>query len=487
MRAPFHSLLLLPLLAAPAAAQPLCNGRESSGPFAGTPIATVVHGMATDQIHFRSDGFGNKYEEFPGLPPNKPDLDIQAILEACGAIEPPVIDAMSMCDDWVLADCSGVVDVPQGRWGSVLFSVTPGSKGKIGTPLGAETTAGPAESDVFSYVLPGSVLPSALVGRTQRALDSSETSLSPRDDVAALDLFLPSYLLDDRVGTPFPQGMMPQSMSFCFSLTSESAKKVPVWWFNRSFGAPTQPSGATILRMDWQPANGWRCPYAWFTYADLSLIVEEDIDALGVDLGNQRMLFSTDISIVARDPILVFSWACPTDAIPQTYTEPGPEGTPVSDAIGLAGSADVDAICAMDPSVMNRPGTPVRPNSAYYVHGTPTRKAFPFRPLNGSGYRQFENGLIKMRTHLVGWPTGQAGPGVGLCFVTASGSLSPAVGIASFSRPMTVFCGDPLNTEVAITPAVLPFVEGVPFLFRWFAIDSTTGTPGEGYPVEVRF
>lgn len=480
-----HSVILFFACSATAHAQ--CKGLESAGPFAGTPMATVVHGQSgldRDQVYVKKDGFGLGYGRFPPAPMTRPDYDIQSWLAAFGAATPPVIDAMSMGDDWILADCGGVTDVPNGRWASVLFSITPGSKGETGTELAIETAQPGAEGDVFSYVLPNSALPNDLVQVTQRALDTSETKLAPGADIAALDMFMPHYLLDDSIGEPLPVGMMPLQSSFIFSLAKQSVNQVPTLWFRRPNGSATLPSGATLLRMDWNQLTGWSQPYAWFTYDDFDFAQNEEIDAVAVDLRNFRMLLSTDISLVDRDPILVFSWNCPVDATPQPYIEP--TGEPVSDAIGLAGSADINAICAMDPSIPGRPLTPVRPNSGYYVHGTPVDKVFPFPALNGSAFRDFENNRLILRSYMSGW-SGPSTAGLAVGFITPVGTLFSAVQTATITRPTGVFCGDPVNDHVWISPPALPVFHGVPFAFRWFAADAATGELGESYPVVVRF
>ena len=498
VRTSICSLAVLLSLAHAAGAQ--CT-RESAGPFAGVPIMTVLHnepGYDAGQMYLKPTGIEGKA---PGawpattLPPTRPNFDMNKVFTAgpnCVTTQPLVVNALSMGDDWVLANCDGVLTVPGGRWASLIVSVTRATRGKPGSAIDTEVRNGSAQGDIFSYVLPGSALPTELVSLTHRAQETEEMGVGLSGDIAALDLFIPYYLLDDRVGNSFfdpDPGMMPRTPAVYFTLTPASAAAAPPSWY--TVGGAPDPSGATILVSTWSQTGGWTCPTPWMTYRSLGLAKNEAIDGLGVDLDNERMLFSTDISIVRRNPLLYFTWdpACNPPGTPPmavVYTEQ--TGDPVSEGIGLIGSDDVDAICAMDPSVEDRRRRfGIRPNNAYYAHGTPTKPVlgFPDPTLTATAFRNYEpsSGKLTFRSFLVGWPLARPNAGFGVLLLTPNGSLSPALVLSAPRRnPLSGFCGDPTEGEVEVPPS--SSLLGTSFMFRWLAVDQV-GNLGEAYPVFV--
>lgn len=471
-----------------------CASRQSRGPFAGLPIVTVMRdepGLSFNQTYLIPAGLdGTPPAEWPAgsLPPDRPDFDMRDVFRGCGVSCAPLanleVDAISMGEDWVLADCNGQVDVPAGRWAAVLFSLTRSSQGRPGSTVSREAAAGLQQSSVFSYVLPGSALPPELVDATERAQEASEMGLSSRADLTALDMFIPFYTLDDRVANPSNHptpGMMPPTASVFFSLTSASAAQAPACWFTQG-----GPSGATILRSNWDArSRTWSCPQPWMTYRDLELEQREDIDALAIDLDNQHMLLSTDISIVSRNPILYSSWdpACQLpDAATTVYITP--TGDDVSEAIGLTGADDVDAICAMDPSIQRRRGRAPRPNNTFYVHGTPqaTLPGAAMPAPNGSAFRKYDagTGQLRYQSIMVGWPAGAVGAGWGVLLLTPTGLFAPNLVLGVIPRdPSEPFCGDPAAIELIIPP--IPGLVGANLMFRWFAVDGAT--VAEAHPV----
>ncbi len=486
--APFVSLLV-----ASGAVAAQCP--ESAGPFAGVPGAFMVHGsgaLAPDQMYHKRAGLDGKAPgAWPGgLPPLRPDFDLQQLLRKCTRT-PLEVDAISIGEDWVIGDCAGRAMVPPGRWAAVTLSLTRGTGGRRGSRIAAERAAGSSvEADIYSYVLPGSELaiPAALVGQTERAYDAAEVGL--RGDVAGFDMFVPYHALDDRVGNttvdPRGGGMMLAQTNIYFSLTSASAKLAPAQWFSSQTGP--LPSGATILCVSWLPTAGiWTCPRVWRSYADLSLSDKEDIDGLGIDIDGQQMLFSTDIRIVPRDPLMFFSWApgCRT-AIPVPYTTS--TGTPLSSTIGLIGVDDIDAICSMDPSVPRRSTLAGgRPNNAFYVHGTPQATTGLFRKpvLSAAAFREFDHstGLLRFVSPLIGWPGNVANPGAAVLLVTPLASVVPFVQADAVVRnPANVLCGDPQAGTLQFAP--VPAWYGATVMLRWFAGDATT--VGEAWPHFVR-
>ncbi|MEM7202539.1 MAG: hypothetical protein AAF628_19885 [Planctomycetota bacterium] len=470
-----------------------CPSQESAGPFVGVPAVSTVRGSATlanDQVYVRGSGIGSTPpSRWPTstMPSSRPSFDLSRVLRGCSGVAGLEIDALSMGDDWVLADCSGAAVVTGVRWAAITFSVTRSTVGASGS-VAREAAVGSPAGDIFSWVLPGSsIVPPSMIGVTQRAMDAAEMGLDSTSDVTSFDMFIPYYLLDDRIANassdPVLPGMMPATPTVFFSLTSASAALAPPAWFGG-----LAPSGATILMMRWvSPTVGWSCPRAWRTFSQLSLRNTDDIDALAVDLERQHMLFSTDISINPRPPLLFYAFGgCPRpSAAPGPYVCPG-TGEQVVVKIGLATGDDIDAICAMDPTILRREHGGPRGNNAYYVHGTPlpVSGAFPGPAMNGSAFRGYDQtlGQLFFRTTLVGWPQGTIGPGLAAAFVTPPAAFSPLVLIAPpLSRnTLPVFCGDPHEARLPIPPFAT--LVGASLQLRWFAVDMA-GNFGEAWPV----
>jgi hypothetical protein len=102
---------------------PAIQTRESRGLFAAAPAALVLDGQspfAPDQVHFKRPGFlpsqaPTKWPPQP-VPAGRPDFDLQVAFRRCGATRPLEVDAVSIGEDWVLANpCTGDALVPPGR------------------------------------------------------------------------------------------------------------------------------------------------------------------------------------------------------------------------------------------------------------------------------------------------------------------------------------------------------------------------------------
>src|SRR5690606_35745941 len=139
-----------------------------------------------------------KHPGLDGKPPAPGTAyDLEAILRHCGAKERLDVDAVSLGEDWVIADAQGRIQMPNNRWAALTVSVTPGTKGVAGTPLAAEANRNGAHSDVFSWTLPGSAVPPEFLG-TARGVDAEEMSFR-REDIDALDGFVPLFGLHPGV------------------------------------------------------------------------------------------------------------------------------------------------------------------------------------------------------------------------------------------------------------------------------------------------
>ena len=443
------TLVLVPLAALATAMSATGQCRPSTGVFVATPIALSVAedragSSAIDELLFKERGFltvpPQPWTDTPGLP----SFRMLPMFRLCGLRQGPFpdIDAMSIGEDWILADdVTGRVAVPSNRWGGLVFSVTPGTAGRPGSVIAEERRAsGGAAADLFSWVLPGSALPTGLVGRTARAQDSSEIDLGSRPpDVDALDLFAPVW----GQASGMRSTLIDPPQVF-FSVSHATLDRVPAaWWAN-------QPrSAATILTSTWsRRLQRWSCPQPWMSFRELRLQQSEDLDALAVDLRNQRLLFSTKSS--TRDPILFLYYGTDSGvAVPLT----DPTGVPVSTVIGLTEDDDIDAICAMDPSLR---GSQTGPNSSLFAMGTPLPKmfGFPAAELQSSAFRGFDGVDEDICSFMSGWPSTGQGAGQALFALSVGGGLLP---VALHPRnPANPICGDPLEHRLKIPPSAPP-------------------------------
>jgi hypothetical protein len=269
-------------------------------------------------------------------------------------------------------------------------------------------------------------------------------------------------------------------MSIFFTVRSEDVTtgNVPTIWFSG-----TLPSGASILRVDHNPllypTTGWSCPQLWMSYAQLGLAQGEDIDALAIDLPRQRMLFSTRTA--TRNPVLFAYFGADLILVTEYQTA---TGTPVSTSIGLLQNDDVDAICAMDPSVQST--APF--NGTWFWAGTLRPQFFAAVPtMGGSAFRAFRGGSVFYDTWLIGWPTGVAAPGFAVLAATFGDAVAPVFTLGFFPRnPANPIAGDPKSYSLLVPPAVS--LTGLRLTLRWFAIDVTAAPPllAEAWPVQIR-
>lgn len=484
-RTPLLAAVLLASLAARAQAQ--CP--TSHGPFIGTPLGVSLAAdplvpFAAGAVYFKRQGFS---QAAPGVwsdDGQRPDFDIARALTSrvsCPATRMPDIDAMSIGLDWILADdATGRVPVLIDRWGALTFSVTRGTTGASRSTIAGEATrADGAAADVFSYVLPGSALPPELVDRTDRAHDSREIDLgdpaAARRDVDGLDHMMSMY------DSPELLSLLPPDPTFYFSVSFATIPDVPAAWWLDLNGSATPRSAASILCTTWsRRLRAWSCPRVFKTFRDLGLDQLEDVDALAIDIPNQRILFSTRTR--TRNPLLfVFCGARANPGGDTPYS--GPDGVPISQKIGLIEGDDIDAVCAMDPSIRSQGGgfSPF-----FFYQGTPRPKIFPPSPqrLSASSFRGTAAGVPALRSHLIGYPPSGQQDGVAGLFWGLPNVPWPLAGIALVQRdPNSPFCGDPVSASLAIPPA-LSLVDARIDL-RWYVLDAAQATFGEAHPLLV--
>jgi hypothetical protein len=255
-----------------------------------------------------------------------------------------------------------------------------------------------------------------------------------------------------------------------------------MWW------GGTTPSAATILQMTWTPSTpgglpgAWSCPRVFKRFDDLGLRANEDLDALAVDLVNQRILFSTKTR--ARDELLFVY--CGTDGAvtPKTLWNDATNDKVEYD-VGLFGDDDLDGVCGIDPSV--RASQSGAFNILHFYAATPMATLLP--PSNRLQASCFKINLATgpaIRSQLVGWPphTG-VGAGWAACFFAPPNMLGPLIPLLGEMRDVTpVFCGDPrvMTLSVPANKTLMHFE----FDLRWFVIDAAATEIQDAHPLRIR-
>lgn len=475
---PIKIFFATPLLTTAALAQSL-----SGGPLAGTPVAIGVQGGvggagdAATLVH--PSGFAAPPRTFPANPA-APDL--QQIL-AQHLVFNLDIDDISTGRDDIMVDPNGVISPPPNGWGMFSFSFRDGAVGQPGSRLNLEPAADRGAA-VFTWVLPGSLLPAPVMGVVERSHSRAELGLPMAIPADVDQLDVPLVLGRDQVTLlpiePGFGGLLPVRQAIYFTVANSSLGQVPAIWWSIP-GIPNMPSGATIFRTLQSASSGqWSQPRIWKSFFDLGLSQSEDIDGLAIDDNSELIIFSLVGN--ARDQLL-FVDPNTDAAVPQPVKKP--DNSPVSDAVGVAGNDDIDAVCTLDPAI--RSGLYL-PDDFGASCGTPR---FPFQPAlypvaaNASAFRRYANGTSNYDTFLLGWPpvTGQ-GPGWAVLVITLGDSTSPAITARIAMRnPNSAVPGDPQRFTQLIPPAFV--LSGLPLTFRWFVADANFGDLAQAYPVKV--
>ncbi len=469
---------------------------QSVAPFAGAPMQISLTGAAgAPNALLKCEGFAVAPPiVWPAGSGPRFDLDwafrnlLSVGCSVAAAAPVPDVDAMSIGLDWVLADATGHVQVPVGRWGALTFSVAATAMGTSGSAV-ANEAAGPdgPGGAMFSYLLPQSVAPAYLVGRTRRAMAQAEIGLPPaRGDVDGLDQFIPLYRLDPATASP-TRGV-PAQPTLYFSVSNATLARVPAsWWGN------TPPSGATVFMTTWvSTAQRWGCVSVWKSFRDLGLDQCEDVDALAYDAAQSRLLFSTRIDRACRAvprPQLLFLDPSTDAAVPTEYVTQ--TGTPVSDAAGLLRSDEVDAVCSLDPFAPLRGSNPPKMNTMRVAYGTPeiplTFGGIP-RTLEGSSFLACWPGAgpATLTSYGLGWPGAGPAPGFAAAYATFPGFAVPPILLGGFVRnPASVFEGDPLSVSVPIPAAVRFLTPALRIGVTWVAIEMGTNQLGQAHRVGI--
>ena len=372
-------LLSFAMLASPVVAQ-----TNSAGPFLACALHHTVDGMTVGpagtvlgvgRLYLKRAGFVDT-DVSPAFSGARPDFTIAAMFGPPATLPMGFrLNALSSGYHTIFfeynASMQPVLSVPMGAWGALLFSISRTSQG-TGDPVVSAESLQPegAGGDVFSWVLPGSTLPTGLapcvpIGLAQRAIDSTEMGLQfmpgMRPEVGDFDIFLPLYEASGSIvgmldPDPFVYFALPRNVAMDVSITS--------WFAMRNGVALTSPdsdpSGATVLRVRWNHLTGmWSDPEVYVSWSELGLTVNDEIDALSVQQDSDRVLLSLRSPMGTPPPVQlaqqlmvaaktspVGSWIA---AQPYYYDDGTDALIMIAQKVGVTG-AEIDATSEPDPS-----------------------------------------------------------------------------------------------------------------------------------------
>ena len=423
------------------------------------------------------------------FPPVLSAPNLAAILQMYGVDTTVDVDDISSGRDELLIDQDGFISVPTHLWSVMSFSLTRGAEGAPGSRISREAGTGAVGAALFSYVLPGSNLPTELVGRVERSHSRRDLGI-PGDNTTEVDAIdTPMVLgLDQQLTTVGNQIVSepnwgpllgtPQFLFFTFS-NSTLALVPAAWW------GGTIPSGATIFwTMRTSFSSFWTAPTIWRTYDQLGLMSTEDVDALAIEYladVNAKILYSTKGT--ARDQFLFHDTSTDGVVIPKEVKKP--DGTKLSESVGKLQGDDVDAVCTLDPQLNDVGEMSPGGDDFGSTVGIPRPGILGVPEIDGSAWRRYEGGQIRFDSFMTGWPesTGPA-PGFSFCFVTFGDAFDLVpIGGAHLRDPLDVIPGNPQSESLLVPPGLA--LTGTRITFRWLHIDGTAFSLHEVRPVQV--
>ena len=159
---------------------------HSAGPLLGASVAIAIDGGVGADADARTLVHPNGFQSgLQLLPPGTEQPDLQAILTQHGAPNLNIDDISSGRDD-IMVDPNGFTDPPPLGWGMFSFSFHPGAQGAAGSRLAAEPAADRAAA-IFSWILPGSLVPQQLIDVVERSHSWDELGLPPNENVDSCD------------------------------------------------------------------------------------------------------------------------------------------------------------------------------------------------------------------------------------------------------------------------------------------------------------
>ena len=362
----FHAPLLALValsLAADSAWSQLTVTQRGRGPFS---VYSHLHSMTSaagnDENLLKPVGDQTAVPSAPALPlnpdPNTPVWRLDAMFDPADL---PLIDidGMSTGNDLIHVNpVTGQVDAAVGQaWAALTFSVTKDAVGATNSWVASRSSSsgGPGVGgDVLSYFFEDSVgIEPRLLGENFMEQRAEDMGHDPAGELDALDFFAP--LLTMNGGSSAPVFFVNQDQ-FYFTVTSASAAALGPDFFDAG-----PPSGASILRMTWDPALGtngdWTSPTVIRTPSDLDLIHPDtdEVDALGYNPAQGTVLFSTkvDANYPGRSQLQVhFPGA--QNVLDVTRSTGGGTGSgPMYGGLRITDTDDIDAICGIDPESGN--------------------------------------------------------------------------------------------------------------------------------------
>lgn len=468
------------------------QNNESRGLLAGAATTMLVDGgnagMADSETLVHPNGFGLAAPTtFPGTFGAPSLAQVFAMHGNPTGID---VDAFSTGRDDLLINDQAELEVPSQNWSVWSFSLRDGAIGKPGSRIAEEAANGEVAGALFSYVLPGSNLPSEVVDVTERSHSRKELGLDTNSELDGIDFPLilgrdqGMNLVGPGVGIePGFVPLLPIPETMYFSVTDASKNNVPSSWWTTLGGVTTAPSGASILCC-FRSAIGapWTAPRVYMPYFELGLTVNEDLDALAIDRVRENVLYSVEGT--ARDQFLFYYFGT-TDGAAPPATPVKAGGQPVSDKVGKAGIDDVDAVCTLDPVIGSIGAPPPGGDDFGSSCGAPQPGLLGTPEISGSAYRRYENGTIHVDTFMVGWPpiAGQA-PGFAAAFLTVgNGLVLLPIGGIHVRDTNNQIPGDP-QTETFVLPATLALTN-FDCTVRWVALDFATGELAEAWPARM--
>jgi hypothetical protein len=465
------------------------QNHESRGPLAGAATAVGIDapagGSTSVDARARLHANGFTLAALQPAPPGSAVPDLGTILQNVGAPTDLDVDDWSTGRDDVMFDAFGNSDVPIESWVVLSFSLRNASgttlPGVAGSRIRREAMLGPIGASLFSWIQDGDDLPDEWVDEVERSHSRQELGVtSTTADVDAIDF---AAVLGANQATWIGSepdwnlfGGRPDAVFF--TVTHATRGNVPTSWWGS-----LPPSGATILVTSRLVTGGWSVPSVYKYFFEIGLTQNDDIDGLAVDVARSSILFSLRGTSPTTNQFMTVYHG--TDGTPTPAVAKKPGGQPVSDAVGAAGSDDVDAICTLDPRI----GTttfPTPPDDFGNSCGTPRDGVLGVPSVHASAYRRYTGGPdTTFDTFLVGWPplTG-VGPGAAALFVQIDDVpvLYPVGGIKLRDTTPAV-PGDPQHEVLHVPDAAV--LQSIQVTFRWVAVDAAFTELAEAWPVLV--
>ncbi|MBK8976606.1 MAG: hypothetical protein IPM29_11875 [Planctomycetes bacterium] len=279
---------------------------------------------------------------------------------------PVEIDAFSLGFDDILVEPDGhVSELAGANWFGLIFSLRePSTRPLNALSCGGQLGDTNVRGDVYGFLFESCELPFDMKGQPFLVYDddlvSTMTAGTSGVGVDALDAHGATLYSALRRLDRYPTGDPATTWAY-FSVTSTTAANIPSTWFVGGVSPAVYRSGATIWRIAYErgtngQAGSWDKVLPFISPADLLTNVLPpgsypelaEVDALSVDAGRQRIVFSTDEPDL---PELLVTQFGVDGVLPTTElrTELSSGGQSAGTVVGARGGRRIDAVCAIDP------------------------------------------------------------------------------------------------------------------------------------------